>query len=164
MERAKRLYPAFVQNTNRSELHDPEKISSGTTPLVLDYIYYHLGIKAGEEELAGRNGSSSTSFGSNTTATASGTERNEKPLLGIDSCNAYIQGLRLLYESHGHVGYWMEAPAPTHPAAPDLQCRGNPLTGNRRVEQLRKTHPIILAQLGRAQTRASALTDTAQPR
>ena len=66
-----------------------------------------------------------------------------------DAMGALIQGLRHVYEEHGHTTPWCIV---------EGRASGNPLTGNRDIDRLRRAHRIHLASLGMLSVQALPMT------
>ena len=66
-----------------------------------------------------------------------------------DAMASLIQGLRIVYEEHGHIDAW---------SIRDGRASGNPLIGNRDITKLRRAHRIHLAHFGIVSLRARPLT------
>ena len=56
-----------------------------------------------------------------------------------DAMGSLIQGLRIVYEEHGHITAWNVR---------DGQANGNPLIENRDITKLRRAHRVHLSKLG----------------
>ena len=65
-----------------------------------------------------------------------------------ESVGSIIQGLRILYQQHGHYDNWQ---VDRH----TKRASGNPLCGNSQIAELRRSHRVFLSGLGVTRTRAS---------
>ena len=75
-------------------------------------------------------------------------------LLGVDTFNGLLQGVKLLFEDKGHKGPWSP---PGANDAESVQCRGNPADSDQ-VVKLRKLLQRMQADAGNLTMRASPLT------
>ena len=75
----------------------------------------------------------------------------KKDALGDDSMGALVQGLRHLYDEHGHDEVWTLDKV-------SKKAFGNPLRGNPSIESLRRAHRVNLARYGSVKLRAKPVT------